>query len=310
MEDKIELKQLIDILLKGKIIILVTTILCMVFSGIVSWFVIDEKYESKAVVQIVNNVQDTGVLTNLVAAEFTPNVYAQRIQNKTIMDQALKEAGITENYDDSNLIATVDANQDVTKNYISLRYTSKSATDAKKQLEILMSATTKKMDEAVKEPLIEMGKSYNNQIKVLTKEIESIIGDYNQIIRENNLPKVLIMQTLLNSEISLEITEEQMAALANVNGAQQNQLLQLQAQIETKSEKYRSVLENYQSVELGLENFKSDPYIRVIAEPTLAEDPSSPNKVLNLIIGLILGVMLGIGIVLIRSYWKNSVSTN
>ena len=86
----------------------------------------------------------------------------------------------------------------------------------------------------------------------------------------------------------------------------QNELLQLQVQIQSKSEEYGKVLANYQSVKTGMGSFKPDPFIRVIAEPTLAEGPASPNKMLNLAIGLVIGVMMGIGIVFFRQYWKNS----
>lgn len=308
MEDTIELRQIIDIVLKGKKLILISTIICMLLAGVLSWFVLDTKYESKAVVQVVSNVQDTGVLTNFVAAEFTPNVYAQRIQNKPIMVEALNEAGVLTKYDERDLVAIVDQNPDSTKNYVELKYSATSPEDAQHQLKILMDATKHAMDESVKKPLVELEKSFNGQIATLTTEIESIIEDYNQIIRENDFPKILIMQTILNSEISLEISEEQIVALSNVTGAQQNQLLQMQAQIKTKSEEYRKILGNYQSVQLGLDNFKADPFIRVIAEPTLAEKAASPNKVLNLVIGLIFGTIIGLGLVLFRYYWKNSVT--
>lgn len=305
MEDTIELRQLIDIILKGKVVILVSTIVCMILASIVSWFVLDEKYESKAVIQVVSNVQDTGVLTNYIAAEFTSNTYAQRIQNKPIMVQALQDAGVTAKYDERNLIATVDA--DPAKNYVQLTYRSESATDAQHQLKILMDATKQTMDEAVRGPLHDLELTYEGQIADITADIETIIENYNTMIRDNNLPKVLILQTILNGDIALDISEEQLAALSNVNGRLQNQLLQMQTQIQTKSEEYRKILANYESVQLGLESFKADPFIRVIAEPTLAENASSPNKVINIAIGVIIGLMLGLGTVLFRHYWKNSV---
>ena len=305
MEDTIELRQLIDIILKGKVVIIVSTIVCMILASIVSWFVLDEKYESKAVIQVVSNVQDTGVLTNYIAAEFTPNTYAQRIKNKPIMVQALQDAGVKAKFDERNLIATVEA--DPAKNYVQLTYRSKSAADAQRQLQILMDATKQTMDEAVRGPLQDLELTYEGQIAGITADIETIIENYNKLIREHNLPKILMLQTILDGEITLNISEEQIMALANVNGRLQNQLLQMQTQIKTKSEEYRKILANYESVQLGLESFKADPFVRVIAEPTLAENASSPNKALNVAIGLILGLMLGIGFVLFRYYWKNSV---
>lgn len=304
MEETIELRELLEIVWKGKAVIAVCTIVCMLLAGIASWFVLDEKYESKAVVQVASAVQDTGIMANYVATEFTPTIYAQRIQNKPIMKQALKDAGMTIQYNEKNLVATVDV--DPTKNLVDLRFTSSSPKEAQQQLQILMETTMQKMNESVQETLHDLETTYKMEADGLTKEIDTIIEQYNKMIRENNLPELLILQTILNTEIILNISEEQTVALSNVNGNLQNQLLQMQAQIQTKSEEYRKTLANYQSVKTGLESFKPDPFIRVIAEPTLAEGASSPNKMLNLIIGLVIGMMIGLGVVFFRQYWKNS----
>ncbi|MGE7110718.1 Wzz/FepE/Etk N-terminal domain-containing protein [Lysinibacillus sp. NPDC047702] len=304
MEETIELRELLKIVWKGKAVIAVCTIVCMLLAGIASWFILDEKYESKAVVQVASAVQDTGIMSNYVAAEFTPTIYAQRIQNKPIMQQAFKDAGAKVNYDERNLFATIDT--DPSKNLIELKFTSNSPTDAQQQLQILMEATKQKMNESVQATLHDLENTYKMEASALTKEIDSIIEKYNKAIRENNLPELLILQTILNTEIILNVSDEQTAALSNVNGKLQNELLQMQAQIQTKSEEYRKTLANYQSVKTGLDSFKPDPFIRVIAEPTLPEVATSPNKMLNLAIGLVLGAMIGLGVALFRQYWKNS----
>lgn len=304
MEETIELRKLLEIVWKGKPLIAIWTIVCMLLAGIASWFVLDEKYESKAIVQVASAVQDTGIMSNYVATEFTPAIYAQRIQNKPIMQQALQDEGIKVNYNEKNLVATVDA--DPTKNLVELKFTSGSSKEAQQQLQILMDATKQKMNESVQMTLQNLENTYKIEAEALTKEIDAIIEQYNQIIRENNLPKLLILQTILNTEMVINISEEQAASLSNVNGNLQNKLLQLQSQIQTKSEEYRKTLANYQSVKTGLDSFKPDPFIRVIAEPTLPEGAASPNKLLNLVIGLIIGVMLGLGAVFFRHYWRNS----
>ncbi len=306
MEETIELRELINIIWMGKTIIIVSTVLCMLLAGIASWFVLDETYESKAVVQVASGVQDTGIMANYIAAEFAPSIYAQRIQNKPIMQQALKDAGIKVKYNSKNLVATVDA--DPSKNFVELKYTSKSVKDAQQQLQVFMDATKQKMNESVQATLQELETTYKSESASLSREIETIIEQYNKTIQDNNLPELLILQTILNTEITLNISEGQTAALANVNGNLQNQLLQLQAQIQTKSAEYHKTLTNYQSVKTGLDSFKPDPFIRVIEEPTLAEEPSSPSKVLNLAIGLVIGMILGLGVVFCRHYWKNSIS--
>lgn len=306
MEETIELRDLLNIIWKGKIVIVLCTIACMLLAGIVSWFILAEKYESRAVVQVASSVQDTGIMANHVATEFTPTIYAQRIQNKPIMQQALQDAGKKIKYDEKNLSATVDADPDHTKNLVELRFTSSSPVEAQQQLQILMDATKQKMNESVQTTLQELEITYKTEANVLSNEIDSIIEQYNKTISENNLPEVLILQTILNTEMIINISEKNTAALTNVNGKLQNELLQMQAQIQTKSEEYRKTLANYQSVKTGLDSFKPDPFIRVIAEPTLAEEPSTPNKMLNLAIGLVFGLMFGLGTVFFRYYWKNS----
>lgn len=307
MEETIELRALIDVVWRGKAIIAVCTIACMLLAGIVSWFVLEETYESKAVVQITSGVQDTGVMANYVAAEFMTSIYAQRIQNEPTMKQVLLDAGIhVEKYDDKRLIATVDS--DPTKNLVELSYKAESAKDAQQQLQLLMDATKQKMNESVLVILKDLATTYNTEAEALSKEIETIIEQYNTAIRANQLPEILILQTVLNSEIVLNISDEQTTALSTINGQVQNQLLQMQAQIQTKSEEYRKILADYQSVKTGLDSFKPDPFIRVIAEPTVAEKPFSPQKGLNVAIGLVLGAMFGLGVVFFRQYWKNSAT--
>ncbi|UUV25086.1 MULTISPECIES: Wzz/FepE/Etk N-terminal domain-containing protein [Lysinibacillus] len=304
MEETVELRELLGIVWKGKSIIAICTIACLFLTGIVSWFVLEEKFESKAVVQVASAVQDTGIMANYVATEFTPTIYAQRIQNKPIMKKALQDAGIKIKYNEKNLVAKVDA--DPVKNLVELTFIANSSKEAQQQLQILMEATKQKMNESVQSTLQDLEVTYNTEANALTREIDSIIEQYNKIIRENNLPKILILQTILNTEMIINISEEQSATLSNVNGNLQNQLLQLQAQIQTKSEEYRKTLANYQSVKTGLDSFKPDPFIRVIAEPTLAEEATSPNKMLNLAIGLVIGMILGLSIVFFRQYWRNS----
>lgn len=304
MEETIEFRELLEIIWKGKVIIAVCSIVCMLFAGIASWFVLEETYESKAIVQVVSAVQDTGIIANYVATEFTPTIYAQRIQNKPIMQQALQDAGIQIKYNDKNLIATVDA--DSAKNLVELKFISNSPKEAQQQLQVFMDATKQKMNESVQMTLRKLENTYKTEANVLTAEIESTIGKYNKIVHENNLPKLLILQTILNTETVLNISEEQVATLSNVDGNLQNQLLQLQTQVQTKSEEYRKILANYQSVKTGLDSFKPDPFIRVIAEPTLAEGAFAPNKLLNLAIGLVIGIMLGLGGVFLKHFWKNS----
>ncbi|WP_060207191.1 Wzz/FepE/Etk N-terminal domain-containing protein [Sporosarcina koreensis] len=302
MEESIELRELIETLWKGKWIVAGVTAVVVFVTAIVSWFVLPEQYESKATVQVANEVQDTGIMSSYIAAEFTPAIFIQRIKNPTLMTEAFKEAGIDEEFDEKRLSVNPQANT----NIVELKYQAKSPEDAQEQLSLFIQKTKERMDRSVKNTLNELEKTYTSESEHLSVEIEKLINRYNESITSNGLPEILIMQSLIGTQIITPVTDVQLEALSKVDGKLHNDLLQMQAQIESKSEEYRRVLDKYQSVKTGLDSFRPDPFIRQIVEPIFPEDPSAPNKILNIAIAFIIGLMISIGIVFFREYWKNS----
>ncbi|WP_394188566.1 Wzz/FepE/Etk N-terminal domain-containing protein [Paenisporosarcina quisquiliarum] len=304
MEETIELRELIEIVWKGKWIIAGLTALFMFAAAIFSWFVIPEKFESKATVQVNSGVQDTGILTSFVAVEFTPEIFSQRIKNSNLLNEALSASGVESEMFIEDLTVIVQENT----NLIDLTYKSNSAETAHDHLELFINKTKDRMNTSVKKTLTELEKTYTTEAKHLSTEIEVLIEQYNQLIVSNNLPEILTMQTLVNSQIIMSITDEQTQALSNIDGAIHNELMQMQARIESKSTEYGNVLNKYQSVKTGLDSFRPDPFIRLIVEPTLSEKPAAPNKLLNVVIAMIIGLLLGVGIVFFRNYWIESSS--
>lgn len=305
MEETIELRELVETVWKGKWIIAGLTALFMLIAGVVSWFVLPEQYESKATVQVASEVQDAGIMSSYVAAEFTPTIFSQRIKNEALMREAFAEKGIDEELSLKDLLATEQANT----NLVNLIYTSTSAEKAQEHLTLFINKTKDRMNTSVKRTLNELEKTYTSEANQLSGEIESLIEQYNKLIVSNELPEMLILQTLVNSQIIMTVSDAQSQALSNVNGALHNELMQMQAQVESKSTEYGKVLDKYQSVKTGLDSFRPDPFIRTIVEPTIPENPSAPSKLLNVAIAMIIGLMAGLGIVFFRQYWRNSSPT-
>lgn len=306
MEETIELRELLETVWKGKWIIAGLTAVFMLVAAVISWFVLPEQFVSKATVQVANEVQDTGIMASYVAAEFTPIVFSQRIQDVKVMNEAFKEAKIKETFD-SKLLS---ASNDPTTNIVELTYTSTSAEKAQEHLELFIVKTKERMNLSVKNTLNELEKTYKSEADQLSAEIEALIEKYNNLIFENSLPELLIMQTLVGTQVILNIGDEQIAALAKIDGALHNELMQMSTQVSSKSSEYSRVLEKYQSVKTGLDSFRPDPFIREIVEPTLAEKPSAPSKMVNVAIAMIIGLMIGLGLVFFRQYWRNSKLAN
>ncbi|MER2190024.1 MAG: hypothetical protein ABS951_03615 [Solibacillus sp.] len=300
MEDNIELRKIMEIIVKGKPIIISTTIIMMVISGILGWATFEEKFESKAVVQLVSDVQDTGVISNYVSSEFTPAVFISRVENAYFEEEFLQEVGITD-FNEKNLDVTLQPNT----NIIELKYVDSSSNEAQGSLNLLLEETKKEMGSAVKGTLTHLEETYLNESKILSTEIESLVAKYNKVIVSNKLSEILLLQTVSSSQFVLNLTAEQMAAMSNINSGIQNELIQLKAQIDSKYTEYKNVLDRYQSVKTGLDSFKAETFVKTIVAPTEPKDLNSIiTKTLPILIGLILGALIGVCWVFLRNYRK------
>ncbi|WP_313893788.1 Wzz/FepE/Etk N-terminal domain-containing protein [Psychrobacillus sp.] len=304
-EETIDLRELIEIVWKGKIIVVISIIVAILVALLISIFVLEEKYESNAVVQITSNTAAEGLVKQYIDSEFTSQIFAERIKNQAFIDQIFNVDG-KHNVSNKNLGINIDP----TTNMISFTYTS---SDAKKSKEVLATLIEKQkiaMSESLQKEFTLLADSYTKESQKLSNEIRDLIKLYNSTVQTNNLPEILILQSMISKELIVNLTEEQQTSLVNVDGEIQNELMQLQARIESKSVEYRKVLDQYQTVLTNIESFRPDPLIKTIIEPTVAMGASSPNTLLNIAIGVVMGAMIGVGIVFIRKYWKETSPEN
>jgi len=288
-EETIDLRELVDIIWRGKKVIIISVIAAMLIAVLLSVFVLEKKYESKATVQITSNTAAEGIVKQYIDSEFTNQVFAERIKNQT-----------------SNLSVNVD----VATSMISLTYTSGNPKKSSDALTTLIDEQKIAMANALQNEFTLLADSYTNESKKLSNEIRDLIKLYNTTVKTNNLPEILILQSMIGNQIIVDLTQEQQESLVNVDGEIQNELMQLQARIESKSVEYRKVLDQYQSVLTNIESFRPDPLIKSIIEPTIPIGPSSSNTLLNIAISLVIGAMIGLGIVFIRKYWQETSREN
>jgi len=298
-EEMIELRELIRIIWKGKIVLIVSIIVAMLIAALLSVFVLDKKYESKATVQITSNTAAEGIVKQYIDSEFTNQVFEERIKSQTFINQYF-----------TNEVSSSDLNVNVnpTTSMISLSYSSGNPKKSSDVLTILIDEQKKAMADSLQNQFTLLADSYTKESKKLSDEIRDLIKIYNTTVKSNNLPQILILQSMVENQLIVDLTQEQQASLVNIDGEIQNELMQLQARIDSKSTEYSKVLDQYQSVLTNIESFRPDPLIKTIIEPNVPEGPSSPNTLLNIAIGLIIGAMVGLGIVFTRKYWKESSS--
>ncbi|MCZ8532021.1 Wzz/FepE/Etk N-terminal domain-containing protein [Psychrobacillus psychrodurans] len=303
-DETIDLRELIEIVWKGKIIIIISIIIAMLISIVLSFFVLDKKFESKATVQITSNTAAEGIVKEYIDSEFTSQVFSERIKSQIFIEQVFEEKG--QKVSNQNLNVSIDP----ATSMISLTYTSGDAKESGDVLTTLINEQKIAIANALQKEFTLLADSYTEESKKLSNEIRDLIKLYNTTVHTNNLPEILILQSMVSNQLILDLSKEQQASLVNVDGEIQNDLIQLQARIESKSTEYSKILDQYQTVQTNIESFRADPLIKTIIEPTIASDPSSPNTLLNIAIGLVVGAMIGLVIVFIRKYWLETSPKN
>lgn len=304
-EETIDLRELIEIVWKGKIIVIISIIVALLIALLISIFVLEEKYESKAVVQITSNTAAEGIVKQYIDSEFTSQIFAERIKNQAFIDE-LFNANEEQYVSNKNLSVNVDP----TMNMVSFTYTSNKAEKSKEVLATLIEKQKIAMSDSLQMEFTLLADSYTKESNKLSNEIRDLIKLYNTTVKTNNLPEILILQSMVSNQLIVDLTQEQQASLVNVDGEIQSELMQLQARIASKSAEYRKVLDQYQTVLTNIESFRPDPLIKTIIEPTVAKGASSPNPLLNIAIGVVIGTMIGLGIIFFRNYWVQSVPSN
>lgn len=303
-EEKIELRKLIEIVWKGKVVIIISIIATMLIAMFFSVFVLEKEYESKATVQITSNTAAEGLVKQYIDSEFTSQVFAERIKNQAFIDQVFNTTP-KNNVSNKNLTVNVDP----TTNMISLTFKSNDAKMSKDILAALIEKQKKAMSDSLQNEFTLLADSYTKESIKLSDEIRDLVKMYNSTVHMNQLPEILILQSMVSNQSIVDLTQEQQASLVNIDGEIQNELMQLQARIETKSAEYSKILDQYQTVLTNIESFRPDPLIKTIIEPTVPNEPSSPNTILNLVIGLVIGTIIGLGIVFMRKYWIDTSPT-
>lgn len=105
--EEISLRELIEILIKQKKIIAIITIVAIILSGIISFFIIDPVYEAKTIlmasgmnIKAANGAETKGIediLDNISKyPQMTIEAYKEQIKNPQILDQVIKELKLDE----------------------------------------------------------------------------------------------------------------------------------------------------------------------------------------------------------------------
>jgi len=332
MDQEISLREIIEIILKGKWIVISVTLIAMLLSGIVSYFVISPQYESNSMVRIAQineegskNIDistfkesvksDTAIHRLIDKLKLDSSLYTISSIRGMIQLDALKEINVMKikvkgtdsliNTSMANLLAYELANRieitDRSQNIVEIQGKLRGIKDEIKKTKVQLEEAQKQLKLIPEKQVVKQSLGENpllsSIIKESTNSSTSSIAEVEMFGESINPAYTTVQEQVATLSISLSalLSDEK-----NINDRIQEykdriQLLENQIEVEKLNGKSSNrLLDGYQAA--------------FISPAIQSTEPVSPNKILNVIIAAFVGGILSVLFVFLRSYMRNSKS--
>ena len=265
-EEEIDLRELINVLLRRKYIIMGITLMAILIAGVISCAVLSPVYKSSATFKIARI--DGKLLFDISDVE-------NRIKSDNILQEVNNELGLKIAFTKLSGFIKTDKMDNSGYVTVSAEYGS-----PEKARDIVLSVVNKFIE--INQPY------YQEQAELLEKERKSIEKQI-ELEKENMEEVEKLRLNILKSE-DLSLTEKQM---------QINLLLNYSIQIR---ENYNELVEKYFILENQILNSSN---FELIKYPSIPQAPIKPNKKLNLAISGVLGLFLGVFTAFFTEFWQS-----
>jgi len=308
MQDEISLRELIEIILKGKWLIASITIAAMLIAGIFSYIIIKPTYESKATI-LVNSLQQEqeSTLTTYLNENVSPKVYKERLKSQELLLRVMKKNSLSEwSLEDLKRNLTVESQQDSA--ILTLTLKGNSPELVHKTLEAIINEAKLYIGEKISERLNNLASQYQEQLASENELLQEALAQYNNARADEGLPTIVVLDSLTSGgkQYILNVDDKYMEELKNLDKNKQVEFQKLNNQVNTLTELYNEYSKNYEEARSTAKLFKIDNKFSVLSEPELPNMPVSPKKVFNIAIAFMIGLIISIGFVFLRHYWVES----
>ncbi|MDD3656689.1 MAG: Wzz/FepE/Etk N-terminal domain-containing protein [Atribacterota bacterium] len=267
MEEEIDLREYIKVLIKRKWLILTIFLLLVITAGIVSYLVLLPIYESSVTFKIAQINDELLFDTNDIENKVKSDHVLQKVIDNLQLDVTLREL--------ASIIKIDNINE---SGYVRLASESTSPETAR---DIVLSTVNQ---------FVGLNQTfYQTKIDLLKKEKQSLESQMT-LEREKIEEAERLRLDIINSE-GLSLTEKQI---------QINLLLNYSTQIR---ENYNLLANQYYTLENQILNSNN---FEIINYPSVPQSPIKPNKKLNLAIAGVLGLFLGVFIAFFTEFWQSN----
>lgn len=267
VEEEIDLREIINLLLKRRYLIISVTVMAVLIAAIISYSVLPPVYRSVATFKIA-----------MIDSEhlFDINDIENRMKSDNILKKVNDELKLNRNYADLSGFIKIENLNKSSYFIVSAEYSS-----AERARDIVLSTMNQ---------FIEMNKPhYRSQIMLLENEKKSV--EMQMELEKKNMEEVEKLRFDILKSDDLSLTEKQI---------QINLLLNYSIQIR---DSYNELVEKYYILENQIINSND---FEIIKYPSLPQSSIKPNKKLNMAISGVLGLFLGVFIAFFAEFWQSN----
>lgn len=307
MDETIDLRALVAVLAKGKVLITAITVLAIIIGALSSYFMIDSVYSTNATVSVNSGVNGQKETDYYLINDITPAIYTDSMKDSKVIEQAINKSGV-KSYDVGAVQSQLTITQTPNTNLLQLTLQGSNAAEAKIMLDSLIEATKESLLTKILDSMEADKKSYVTQIKTEKENLEDLLKQYQQQVTELGLPASVLMNNVTSSgnPYILNVDRDTTEGLSNLSAEELSVLNELSSKIQVVETVYQEQLTKERQLLSFMNTFNIDNKVLIVSEPIEQESPVSPNPILNMIIALVIGLIAGVGFVFLRHYWQES----
>ncbi|MGG0716257.1 Wzz/FepE/Etk N-terminal domain-containing protein [Robertmurraya massiliosenegalensis] len=308
MQEEISLRELIEVVLKGKKLIAIITILSVLAAAIVSYFVLDPTYETKATI-LVNNTQQEGNsnIDTYLNEVVSPQVYSERVQSQKFLKRVIDNHNLKD-WTVSELINSLTVGTATESNMVTLTLGGKDSELIYKTLDAIITEANVYIGEAVTERLTDLAHQYEKQLSIEKENLDQALVKYNEARAAEGLPTIVLLDALTSGQKQyiLNVDDKYLEEIQSLDKNKQVEFQKLNNQVNTLTELYNKYSKNYEEARSVSSLYNVEDKLTLIAAPEVPMNPVGPKKMLNMAISMVIGLIASVGIVFFVHYWKES----
>ncbi|GCD81082.1 hypothetical protein PTHTG4_01440 [Parageobacillus thermoglucosidasius] len=310
MEEIISLRELVEIILKGKWLIAIITVVAVLIATFVSFVWIDPVYSVKATVSVNNGLvpgKQPEEMDSYFNEIITPAAYIERVKSPQVIEAAIRKSGLKQ-YNIGQIQSNLTVENVQNTNLVNIALKGTNPSDSKKMLDSILLAVKESLFTEVQKRIKEDSDHFAAQAKIEKEKLERLLKEYRQKAQALQLPPSLLLDAVIsyNNQYIINLDQEHLQGISSITEKDLVSLNELSNEIKSVSDVYRQYTSKEQQLQAFLKIFSVDNKVLTISAPVEPETPDSPKPLLNIAIALVVGLMTGVGVVFFRHYWQES----